>query len=108
IWTDYFREDLKEKNIQKLPELVKRPKTNKKEVWKRLVRASSSAQPTEEKKEEEEICLYFICMQSTVVTHIIISMCLCGYYKSRKFSRHNMQYLLCMYASIRFACRGCQ
>src|SRR6218665_85780 len=30
-------------------------KTNKKEVWKSLVRASSSAQPTEERKEEEEI-----------------------------------------------------
>ena len=29
-------------------------KTNKKEVWKSLVRASSLAQPTEEKKEEEE------------------------------------------------------
>ena len=28
-------------------------KTNKKEVWKSLVRASSSAQPTEEKKEED-------------------------------------------------------
>jgi len=39
-------------NIQKLPGLVKRPKrTNKKEVWKSLVRASSVAQPTEEKKE---------------------------------------------------------
>jgi len=31
-----------------------RPKANKKEVWKSLVRASSSEQPTEEKKEEEE------------------------------------------------------
>src|SRR6218665_3556292 len=31
----------------------KATKTNKKEVWKSLVRASSSAQPTEEKKEEK-------------------------------------------------------
>src|SRR6218665_3164156 len=31
-------------------------KTNKKEVWKSLVRASSSAQPTEEKKEEVTHC----------------------------------------------------
>ena len=30
-------------------------KTNKNEVWKSLVRASSSAQPTEEKKEEDKI-----------------------------------------------------
>jgi len=44
-----FREDLKEKYIQTLRGLVKRPKTNKKEVWKSL------AQPTEEKKEEEVI-----------------------------------------------------
>ena len=54
IWTDYVREDLKGENIQKLPGLVNfsDQKTNKKEVWKSLVRASSSAQPTEEKKEE--------------------------------------------------------
>ena len=51
----YVREDLKDKNIQKLPGLVKRLKTNKKKVWKSLARASSSAQPTEEKKEEEDI-----------------------------------------------------
>ena len=39
----------------KTTRLVKPPKqTNKKEVWKSLVRASSSAQPTEEKKEEAE------------------------------------------------------
>jgi len=30
IWTDYVREDLKEKNIQKLPGLVKRPKNKQK------------------------------------------------------------------------------
>ena|SRR6218665_659976 len=48
----YVREDLKGENIQNLPGLVKRPKiTNKTEVWKSLVRDSSSAQPTEEKKE---------------------------------------------------------
>ena len=47
------REDLKEKNIRKLPGLVKRTKKTKKEVWRSLVRASSSAQSTEEKKEEE-------------------------------------------------------
>ena len=47
------QEGPEEKNFQKLPGLVKRPKTNKKEVWKSLVRASSSAQPTEEKKDDE-------------------------------------------------------
>ena len=52
---------MKGKNIQKLPGLVKRPKTNKKEVLKSLVRASSSAQPTEEKKEEYELNLYEAC-----------------------------------------------
>src|SRR6218665_2842584 len=38
----------------KLPGLVKRPKTNKKEVWKSLVRASSSAHPTQKKKKKKK------------------------------------------------------
>ena len=30
FWTDYVRKDLKDKNIQKLPGLVKRPKNKQK------------------------------------------------------------------------------
>ena len=46
------------KNYTKTGKATK--KTNKKEVWKSLVRASSSAQPTEEKKEEDQGTKYNI------------------------------------------------
>src|SRR6218665_3876311 len=72
-------EDLNRKNVQKLPRLVKRPKTNKKEVWKSLVRASSSAQPTEEKKEEEDVCILirmyvfiYMCMYACIYVHVCV------------------------------------
>jgi len=48
----------------KTTRIGKSTKKTKKEVWRSLVRASSSVQPTEEKKEEEE----GVAIQSELVT----------------------------------------
>src|SRR6218665_3589432 len=115
---DYVREDLQEKNIQKLPGLVKRPKTNKKEVWKSLVRASSSAQPTEEKKEgrgwlsesiksinenvqiysEQIPCRKTLCLKTSFLDHIYALLCACVCTRVRV--QECVHRSLCLYACV--------